>query len=159
MDETNTRCIVQPQSSEAKAASVSTMSLVGFTISMNLVTSIINFSSAQSMVSIINMIQILILLPLTGAYIPLIIIQYFLGMQVCLFNFDFVSIESFRESKFVVNYVSYEQTNSYLYLIGLESESSAINLLNIFGLFLFLPPFHIIVWIIYKCAEHKNEKT
>ena len=142
MDETNTRCIVQPQSSEAKVASVSTMSLVGLTISMNLVTSVINFSSAQSMVSIINMIQILILLPLTGAYIPLIIIQYFLGMQVCLFNFSFVSIESFRESKFAVNYVSYEQTNSYLYLIGLESESSAINLLNIFGLFLFLPLFH-----------------
>ena len=78
----------------------------------------------------LNSVQLILLLPLIGAYLSPNSLDFIRGMKIWLFNFDFISFK-FLQSNNVDNILDFDQNNSYLNLIGLESGSSALNIIQL----------------------------
>lgn len=104
----------------------------------------------------INAVQLLLLLPLIGAYLPLSVVDFIRGMSVSLFDVEFLNLSENPETRDSVSGISFDQTDPYLYLIGLESGSSIINILAVAGLFILIPIMHIPVWILHAYLKKKE---
>jgi hypothetical protein len=88
-------------------------------------------------------LQLILLLPLIGAYLPYDVLLYIRGLNFSLFDFGIPFT--------IIDYSSFEfdQPDTYLYLIGLEYGSSMINILNITFTFLLVPILHLLLTPIY----------
>lgn len=83
---------------------------------LTLINSILSGSSPSSMFTMLNAIQLILLLPLIGAYLPVNVLSYIKGLNFALLEFgaDFITfVYDFKNFKF-------EQNNQYLNLIGLN---------------------------------------
>ena len=105
--------------------------LVGTFISSNAIFGIFSASPAQSMFSMINHFQILMLLPLIGTYIPKDIFDFLQGSPLLFLSFDTSIMKHLIIPELIIDYVDYEQSNYYLDTIGLQSGSSIILQLHI----------------------------
>ena len=85
--------------------------------------SVFGLSSLQSLWSIVNIIQLTMLLPLTMAFIPDSVAQYLIGMSFVNFNFDFIPL---RDIPVVVD-LDFEINKGYISDIGLNSVSTFVN--------------------------------
>ena len=145
---------------------LSTASLIAAILGMStnvLVTTFSSSSSSSSSFGMMNQIQLVILLPLVGAYLPEKIYDYLKSMNASLFNLGFLPTNN---SPSVVSFKSmfdFKQPNSYLYLIGLESGSSLVNILNltvVVGMVMWVHAVSLILfWIFRKvscCTWLKN---
>ena len=65
---------------------------IGVAVGTGIVISIINMTSPAGIWPIINLFQMLMLLILTGAFIPEMIKSYLIGMNFVLFNFNFIPL-------------------------------------------------------------------
>jgi hypothetical protein len=70
-----------------------------------------------------NAVQLLLLLPLIGAYLPKSVLDFIRSMNFSLFNFEFLSLEGNPETKDEISNISFKQDDTVLYLIGLKSGS------------------------------------
>jgi cysteine-rich repeat protein len=154
----NTACVPGEISQEIKTAKTLMTSVLGAGIGLNLATALLGGASPQASLNMVNSIQLLLLLPLIGAYIPRNIIDFIRGMNFSLFDFDFLSLEGNPETKEEVSNLSFEQDNPYLYLIGLESGSWMVNLLAITGLFSVIPLVHLIIIPLYFFYAKANSQ-
>ena len=101
-------------------------------------------STLQSSLAMINSIQLLLLLPLIGSYMSENFIGFIWAMKFALLSFDFLN--EFK-ANYVKNLFEFEQNNSYLNLIGLESGSSGVNAYFIAGFSLqLISIFYIFNW-------------
>ena len=136
---------------------LSTASLIAAILGMStnvLVTTFSSSSSSSSSFGMMNQIQLVILLPLVGAYLPEKIYDYLKSMNASLFNLGFLPTNN---SPSVVSFKSmfdFKQPNSYLYLIGLESGSSLVNILNLTVVVGMVMCMHA-VWLILFCIFRK----
>lgn len=122
--------------------------VIGAGMGINAVSSFLGNSSFQSSFSMMNFIQILLILPLIGAFMPLKVIDFIRSMSFGMFNFDFIP-QPFDVSTGNGAYIiTFDQSNDYLNLIGLESGSSFVNLISSFGYFAFTPPIHILLLMV-----------
>ena len=78
----------------------------------------------------VNAIQLLLLLPLIGTYLPQSILDFIRGLNFNMLNFDFLTSKFQNDENDASSFVDFDQANDYLNLIGLQSESTAINLLQ-----------------------------
>jgi len=91
---------------------------------------LLSASSAQSMFSLFNAIQLFLLLPLIGTFMPWKVIDYLTSLNFTLVSMDFIPLGKGGKMQSIMEMVDYEQTNSYLELLDLESSSAFINLLK-----------------------------
>ena len=108
----------------------------------------------------VNAVQLLLLLPLIGTYLPQSILDFIRGLNFNMLNFDFLTIKFQNDENDASSFVNFDQANDYLNLIGLQSMSTAINLLTTALIFLMLPIIHILVGLYYlyikKKSNHRN---
>jgi hypothetical protein len=136
-------------SDDIELALIITIAILITGIGLNLLNSLLGNSSPQSSLSMLNTIQLILLLPLVGAFIPKNVVNFIRGLNLTLLNFEFFD---FRYSIFIfleIPEISVAQTHPYLYLIGLESGSCFMNSFNIIGLFMIIPFIHMLIVLIY----------
>jgi hypothetical protein len=142
-------CIPGEVSDDIKAAQKTTIAILITGIGLNLLNSLLGNSSPQSSLSMLNTIQLILLLPLVGAFMPKNVVDFIRGLSLTLLNFE---LFNFRDSLFTfckIPEISVEQTYPYLYLIGFESGSCLINLCAAIGLFIVIPFIHTLIIPIY----------
>ena len=110
---------------------------------------LMNSSSPQGSFSMLNAVQLILLLPLIGAHLPFDVLAFIVGMDFAFLNVDVFSFNKSEVSHKLLSYFEFEQDNSYLYLIGLEYGDSASNVIDTLDNFIILPVIHLIVAIIY----------
>ena len=121
---------------EIQNAQTTTQATVGSSIGAAVAISIIGLTSPIGVWSIINLFQVLILLILSGAFIPLTVKQYLLGMDFVLFNFDFIPVNKIPFIDALYEWMNFKQQNQNLRDIEVEYGSTFIN--NISFVFLLL---------------------
>ena len=85
----------------------------------------LNAASTQSMFSLLNAIQLFLLLPCIGTYVPFEVISYMISLDFSLISMEFMPK---IDLKFIVQMIDYEQTDTYLALIDFDSSSAIMNL-------------------------------
>lgn len=115
---------------------------------INLCYALINGSSIQGTFSMFNQIQLYMLLPLIGAYMPNEVVLLIAGMSTSLFSFDFLPIGDIKSLSSVNDLLSYPQYNPYLYLYGLEDSSALINLSAMLSVSLAVPALHSVIVLV-----------
>ena len=128
-------------------------------LSTNLV--VTGFSSSSSTSSnsfgMINQIQLVILLPLIGAFLPLKIYDYIKSTKANLFNLSFLPINNSENMIHFKNWFYFKQPNSFLNLLDLNSGSALVNILALtttVGIMVWL---HIIISFIYFALKKINK--
>ena len=91
--------------------------------------SAVNVSNFQSIWMIVNQFQLLLLIPLTGAYLPQKIIDYLVGMKFVMLNFSFIPLNKSSAFQRVYDIFGFEQQNEYLKEIDAKYGSTLLNIL------------------------------
>ena len=112
-------------------------------------------SSTQSMFSGLNQLQLILLLPLIGAFIPVKVVQFIAGMNIALDIMTYIKIGGYTQGK--MQNLNYSQTNSYLYLINFKDGSSLFNWLNFGYLILCMIVIHILIVICKLSLSRVNQ--
>lgn len=110
---------------------------------------IMSASASQGTFSLLNAVQLLLLLPLIGVYLPANIISYITSMNFSLFNFDFLSWQKAPKIESETSKIDYDQREDYLAEIGLTSGNSAINMVGLLGISSLIPVIHLLFGISY----------
>ena len=109
--------------------------MVGVFGATTILSSVMSVSSSQGSFSLLNLLQLFILLPMIGKYLPPKIIAFILGMDFSLFSFDFIPFEDIPFAQSINKFFSFSQKDKYLNEIGLKSGSSFVNHLRLMILF------------------------
>ena len=129
-------------SETAKLLSTANQVFVGAITLISVGTSLTNLSSMASLWSVINQIQILFLLFLTGAFIPEDIQAIITGPSICLNPFSYLQQKSNTNYSFASNYFDFGLENKNLEKFEIKSDSTIVNLTS------FLLSI-IIIWILH----------
>ena len=126
-----------------------TQATIGVTAGVIAASSIMNMSSPVGIWCIVKHFQMLMLLILTRAFLPIKIREYLLGMNVVLMNFDFISLLKIPFIYQFYTWINFKQKDDDLKDIGVENGSTFIN--NMFSLTLMLVfiIIHIPIAVIY----------
>ena len=112
-----------------------------------------NIGSFQSILSVANNLQLLLLLPLFKTHMPKPVIDFYKGISWAMFSFDFIDIKSIYEfSSF-----SKQQTDPYLFLIGVQDMSLIVNLTSLMMLMALIVCLHVVLVICYKKWKDREE--
>ena len=119
----------EPSISEtAKLLSTANQITIGVIILASAGSSLTNLSSMASLWSIINQVQILFLLFLTGAFIPVDIEFIITGPSICLNPFSFLQLKTNTNYSFVSNYFNFGLENNNLEKFEIKSDSTIVNM-------------------------------
>ena len=131
------------------------MGAAGSVVVMNMVSSAITNPSPNSAFSMVNQIQILLLLLLLPVYLPLRVFNYIrsLAMSLIDFNIDWNFIIVFRK---LILWFDYEQPLDELSNVGLDSGSTFINLADTIIILIIAGIIHVIFMIINCLRNKKN---
>ena len=113
-------------------------------------------SSSSNSFGMINQIQLVILLPLIGAFLPQKIYDYLKSMNASLFNLSFLPQSNSQSLVDFKSWFDFKQPDSYLYLLQLTSGSALVNILSlttIVGVVIWL---QIIILILYAILFKLN---
>lgn len=102
--------------------------VLGIAVSTVVLTSMLSSSSPATMWAIINQIQLLLLLLLTGAYFPKDVVDFLTGFEFSMLSLNFLQTDTWSIFDKVTNWLHSEQPHYYLGVIGVESKSSLVNL-------------------------------
>jgi cysteine-rich repeat protein len=141
-------------------ASTLTSVVVALGISLSIVNALMNNSSISGSFSMLNAVQLILLLPLIGAYLPDDVLSFIRGMDFSLMNFDIFDFYDSKniDNQFGINF-DFEQADPYLYLIGLESGSTLINMMKIVELSMIIPMLHIWVAVAFWILKRRWDKS
>jgi hypothetical protein len=130
---------------------------IGVGTAVSLVNSLTGNSSPQSTLSMINAVQLLLLLPLIGAYLPVDVYEFIVAMSFSLFNFDFLSPEKSTSFDKTIDNFDFTQENAYLSDIGFGSGNSILNTISLTFVAIWIPITHslvyTIIWLYNKSKE------
>ena len=108
-------------------AQTATQSTMGTSMGVAAAISLMNMSSPIGVWSIVNQFQMLMLMILTGAFIPETVRQYLAGMDFVSFNFDFIPFIEVPLISDLYLWMKFEQTNDDFEDIGLDDGSTVVN--------------------------------
>ena len=109
-----------------------------------------NTASTASLWSIINQVQLLMLLLLTRAFIPLDIQNVILGFE---FTLNIASYFGFHKIEFIepiIEEFDFNLSNQSLNLLGIKSDSSIYNIYSTIILALIIITIHLLITLLYK---------
>ena len=133
-----------------KNAQITTQVMIGTIMAIAVANSAVNLSSPISMWSIVNLFQMLMLLILTGAFIPTAVKEYLSGMDFVFLNFDFIPFINIPLISDLYTWMKFGQKNENLRDIGVDNGSATVNNISFFIIILILVVIHIPI-IIIKC--------
>ncbi|CAI2362624.1 unnamed protein product [Moneuplotes crassus] len=123
---------------------------------VNIVNTMLGSASPAAIWQMMNQIQLLKLLLLTGAYLPPEAIVFFNGMEFMSFDFSFINFEELPVLGYSIDYIDFDQNSKELKDFGLESGSSLVNNLS-FVLFLaFIATIHIILLLVIAMSADEG---
>jgi hypothetical protein len=134
-----------------------TQAIVAIGVALGVGAATLSMSSPQGAFSMLNHIQLFILLPMIGAYLPKTVIDLITGMSFAMFSFSFIPFEKIPMIDSLFNVFDYDQSDDYFDNIGLTSGSAFLNhiaLLIIVGVFIL---FHLSILPCYKASLALNE--
>ena len=130
--------------------------VVSAAIIANTISSILGMSSFQSAFGGLNQLQLILLLPLIGPFIPDKVVQFIAGMVNFIFTKSILNPIEFMQSntiyihKNLCESFTYDQSKSYLALIKYNDQSTFNNLINYAYLFILFFIIHFIILFITK---------
>lgn len=96
-------------------------------VALVIISSLMNLSAPVAIWIMINHLQLLMLLLLTGAYVPTDIIEYLTSSNYAMLPFDLIPVIKIPLIKDAFEWITLEQTDINLKDIGLESNSTFKN--------------------------------
>ena len=146
----------QNPSSEVSSINIATKSTIGAQALITTTLSAFTNSSLASLWSMINQLQLFLLLLLTGVYFPKDVIDVIIGSKFALFTLNLIPFSSFSFSTNIINKIYLSQSFSMLERIGFDSGSSFVNNYGMIFSFVLCLIFHLFVFIIIKLLAKKN---
>ena len=142
----------------AKAIRITIQSIIGITAMIISISSIMNTSSMSSFWSMVNQLQLLLLLMITGAFIPEEVKTVITGFKILLFPSNFMLFDKINVYSSLINNFDFGLSNSLLEPIGISSDSTVFNSSSIFLWILMISLFHLVIFIFWKVsAKWRNE--
>ena len=117
---------------EVQSAQTSTQATAGAAIGVAMTLSIVNMSSPVGIWLIVGLFQMLMLLILTGAFIPKTLREFFSGMNFALLNFDFLPYIKIPYINEFYEWIKFEHNNEKMKDLGINDGSTIVN--NVFFL-------------------------
>ena len=114
---------------------------------LGIMTSILNVSSPQWLWMICNQFQLMLLLPLTEAFIPENIVKMFSGNNFINFNYNFVPIVDSPISRDFTDYFGNDQNNDSLQNLGAVYKRSILNHISLMTLIAFVVFVHVVSFV------------
>ena len=124
--------IAKDPSQSGVASSLAIQAATGIGICLSAGSSLISMSSPAAIFIMINQFQMLLLLPLTGAYISDQVLFTITGMSMALFSFDFLKLEKISIFYYLFDFLKIIQLNKNLTEIGINSGNTIINWFKLF---------------------------
>jgi hypothetical protein len=123
---------------------------------LTIITTIVGFSSAVGIYSIIGHHQLLCMIPILPISFPAKINNFVTGFEYFMFSANFLFIEdSFNWSKDFID-TTKGQVNWYLHDIGVEFESTLINISTILKIVMLIASIHLTYMVVYKsCIKNR----
>ena len=159
-----TKILKQNNESISEFASASSWTMIGFLIIGSILNTIQCFSSGYSsgsIFTIMNQIQLIMLLPMLPNFMNKDVELFIISFNFCLFNFNFIQFPP--ESLKIDISLDYDQPNSYLSMLKIDSGSGIVNLMsNISGVG-FMIMFHGLLYmtiiLLNKCKIDNRFST
>ena len=137
------------QASEAaQAISIAAASVEIATMGCVLLTSIMSLTSFATIWSMVNQLQLLLLLLLTRAFIPGDIQAVLTGSDFASNLYQFIPIKMFRVYPAFLSRFEFELTNQSLSLLEINYDSTVANTYSIFFSIFLMTLFHLTVCIV-----------
>ena len=143
--------MVEETSEEVQNTVYTTQGAVAAGSSASIIASLLTVSSPAAIWLMINQYQMLILLPLIGAFLPKNIQDFVVGNDYTMFSFSFLKVRETKSASFVVDKFDYEQKIKYLIEIGIESQSIIVNQLSFYLMICLVIACNAILFLILKC--------
>ncbi|CAI2381325.1 unnamed protein product [Moneuplotes crassus] len=141
-----------PGATEAAAAMVTS------SVAIASASSVLSLSSVNSIFSIMNSLQLAVLLPLVPDYISPKVLDFLSSMGFTMFSFDFIEFKEIPFVKAISDWVSYPQSDEYLNNLGLRSGSSFVNYLSLMAVIVLIGIIHMGISICNHCAENSKHR-
>ena len=132
---------------EVNAAIYLTQAVMAIGAVLSISKAVLSFSSPQSMWMICNQFQLLLLLPLTNAFIPEDVVNYFTGNHFINFNFNSVPIVESPVSRDFTDYFGNDQNNDSLQNLGAVYKRSILNHISLLTLIAFVVFVHVVSFV------------
>jgi hypothetical protein len=123
-------------------------------ISLNTLTALISSNTSNSSFGVMNQIQLIIVLPLLGSYVPVKVIDLIRAMNTSIFSFDFIHFEETELAEYISGIFSFYQPNAYLFLLELKSGSAIVNFMNLFVFVVIVVLIHLTLCAIYVLVRY-----
>ena len=140
---TNAETSTGPQYN-ATTTTVAMQTAAGVGAVAGLANSLIGGSSAQGAWVIVNMLQAILLLPLIAWYISDTVKNFIICNGFFTFSFGFIVLDHKDKIPFV-NDLDFQQSNSYLKELGMQSGSSFVNNMMVIAVLILLILPHLIL--------------
>ena len=147
------------KSEVAKLLSTANQVIVGAIALISVGSSWTNLSSMASLRSVINQMQILFLLFLTGAFIPQDIEDIITGLSICLNPFSFLQLKSNWDHNFVSSYFDFGLKNSNLEKFGIKSDSTIVNLASFLLSIIIILILHLWIFLVQKLLPKESKSN
>ena len=121
----------------------------GFSIISEVILIFTGNSTSSAIWMLVNVYQMMLLLPLTGVYIHLYVVEYIKGLDIAILSFSLPNNEDYFIKQRVMKYFEWSQQNDYLYDIGLQSWSTIINISTSLLVVISILVIHLFVLVLY----------
>ena len=112
-----------------------------------------------SLWSVISQLQILFLLFLTGAYIPIDIEGIITGFTICLNPFGFFQQKFNGDYDFSTSYFDFGLENNNLEKLGIKSDSTIVNMTSFFLSIIIIWIMHLWIFLTQKLLSKESKST
>ena len=146
-------------SSTAKGVSITSQSVIGSTAVVVVALSVMNASSISSFWSMVNQVQLLFLLLLTRAFIPVDVEKVITGMKIALNLFQYLPFNKITIFDSLIENLDFNLSNQRYGSWNIESDSTGYNIYPLIWTTLIVFMFHIFIWILLKLMPSANSQS
>ena len=146
----------ESMSTKTKNAQAATQVTAGITVGIIITLSIVNMSSPTGLWLVVNLFQMLMLLILTGAFIPEALRQYLTGMKFALLNFNFIPYIRIPFIYEAHEWIKFEQNSEDMKDVGISDGSTIVNNVSFLTTLLVFIFMHIPIVLIYNKTRLKT---
>ncbi|CAI2387031.1 unnamed protein product [Moneuplotes crassus] len=123
---------------------------------INIANAMLGSASPAAIWQMMNQIQLLKLLLLTGAYLPSEAKEFFNGMEFMSFDFSFIPFGKLPGLGYSIDFIDFDQNSQELNDFGLESGSSLVNNLSFILFLIFIAIIHFILILVIAMSADEG---
>ncbi|CAI2381570.1 unnamed protein product [Moneuplotes crassus] len=147
-----------PKIQSPTGANEAATTLIAISMIMSSASSVLSFSSANSIFSMMNSLQLAMLLPLVPHYFSYKVLDFLSGMGFSMLSFDFIKLEDISLIKGIITWITSPQHNEHLENIGMRYASSIINYLSLMVVIILVGIIHLSILLCYKKFENSEKE-